>query len=519
MARFSTALARRSPRKRLIRGLRFRLAAGYLVFFTLLLLGLGLVFRQMLLNIARDQANELLTEEWAAIKGYMRIENLRPVWYYDYADPEEALIVDRLKNNYLIADSNGVAIEWMPFFTSLGLDKPDQIRARLKQLEQNQQPLVELLYTDKGVPYLIRSGIMPDERHRNYYIAIGRTLADGMRTVNQFTWRYVALIPLLVLFCAVLGWILAGRALDPLKSVAHAAQRITSSSLSMRIPARGAGDELDYLIVAFNRMIERLNQSFEQMRQFSTDVSHELRTPLTAIRGQLEVALFTAKTTEQYQDAMVNALQDVEKLSNIVRALLLLSQAESGQLVLQMGPLDLSKLVEEVADQFQIPAEAAQLTLTCDVMRDCVIRGDKTQIERLLSNLLSNALKYTPPGGKVRIGLECQAKGSFGEIGDGTERGMAVLSVEDTGIGIPAAQLPHIFDRFYRVRPSQSNQIQGLGLGLSFVSWIVKVHGGKVEVDSTVGEGARFIVSLPLYQELPSTSSELETVPQEREGA
>ncbi len=246
-------------------------------------------------------------------------------------------------------------------------------------------------------------------------------------------------------------------------------------------------------------------------------MSHELRTPLTAIRGQLEVALFTAKTPEQYQDAMVNALQDVEKLSNIVRALLLLSQAESGQLVLQMGPLDLSRLVEEVADQFQIPAEAAQLTLTAKVARDCIIRGDKTQIERLLSNLLSNALKYTPAGGRVHITVACERNRSLDEGGNGTARGpgMAMLSVEDTGIGIPADQLPHIFDRFYRVRPSQSNPIQGLGLGLSFVSWIVKAHGGRIEVESTVGVGTRFTVSLPLYQESPARPA-LEAVPQEK---
>src|SRR5205085_10255408 len=119
------------------------------------------------------------------------------------------------------------------------------------------------------------------------------------------------------------------------------------SNLNVRIPLRGAGDELDDLIEAFNRMIERLNFSFEQIRQFSTDVSHELRTPLTAIRGQLEVALFTAKTPEQYQEAMVNALQDVEQLTNIVRALLLLSQAESGQLVLQMTTVNLSDVVDD----------------------------------------------------------------------------------------------------------------------------------------------------------------------------
>src|SRR5205823_5251180 len=127
--------------------------------------------------------------------------------------------------------------------------------------------------------------------------------------------------------------------------------------------------------------------------------SHELRTPLTAIRGQLEVALFTAKTPEQYREAMVNALQDVEQLSNIVRALLLLSQAESGQLILQMAPLNLTEVVEDVVDQFQIPAEEARVSLTSDLTRECPVLADRTQIGRLMSNLLSNAVKYTPEGG------------------------------------------------------------------------------------------------------------------------
>src|SRR6185437_14398867 len=143
----------------------------------------------------------------------------------------------------------------------------------------------------------------------------------------------------------------------PVKDVAQAAQRISGSNLKLRLPMRQADDELDYLIVTFNRMIERLEASFQQMKQFSADVSHELRTPITAIRGQLEVALFTAKTTDQYREAMFNALQDIDRLSQIVRALLLLSQAESGQLVLQKSRLNLCEILRDIVDQFQIPAE------------------------------------------------------------------------------------------------------------------------------------------------------------------
>jgi signal transduction histidine kinase len=228
-----------------------------------------------------------------------------------------------------------------------------------------------------------------------------------------------------------------------------------------------------------------LNESFDQVRRFSTDVSHELRTPLTAIRGQLEVALFTAETKEQYHEAMINALEDVEQLSSIVRALLLLSQAESGQLVLQKTAFDLAEVVEDVVDQFQIPAEEKHLMLKCRIEPGIVALADRTQIERLFSNLLSNAVKYTPAGGAINVTVRRD------------EGNCARIEIQDTGVGIPPENLPHIFDRFYRVRNQHTNSIQGLGLGLSFVSWIVKAHGGTIDVNSKVGEGTCFIIKLP----------------------
>jgi heavy metal sensor kinase len=293
-------------------------------------------------------------------------------------------------------------------------------------------------------------------------------------------------IPLVILTGCLLGWYLAARALTPVLEVAQAAQRISGSNLSLRIPSRGAHDELDYLVETFNRMIGRLENSFNQIRQFSTDVSHELRTPITAIRGQLEVALFTATTTDQYREAMLNALQDVERLSQIVRALLLLSQAESGQLALQKARLDLSELVADVVDQFQIPYEEARIRLTGELPRECWAEVDRIQIERMVSNLLSNAMKFTPPGGEVRVSLR--------NIPEGVE-----LAVQDTGCGIATDHLPHIFDRFYRVPGCDaSGPERGLGLGLSFVAWIAKAHEGTVRVESTPGKGTCFVIFLPI---------------------
>jgi heavy metal sensor kinase len=295
----------------------------------------------------------------------------------------------------------------------------------------------------------------------------------------------------------LLGWALAGRAIQPVNDVAQAAQKITGSNLSLQIPLRGAGDELDHLIGSFNRMTTRLEDSFEQIRRFSTDVSHELRTPLTAIRGQLEVGLFTAQTPEQYRDAMVNALEDVEQLSSIVRALLLLSQAESGQVVLQKTMVDLGDVAEDVVDQFQIPAEEKHVRLTARIEPGVVIVADRTQIERLFSNLLSNAVKYTTAGGTVQVRVRQDEEKNWGRI-----------EIEDTGVGIPEENLPHIFDRFYRVRNAETNLIQGLGLGLSFVAWIVKAHGGQIEVTSTAGAGTRFTIRLPAEASTTASMSE-----------
>jgi heavy metal sensor kinase len=426
---------------------------------------------------------EALEEEWGAAKGYLKIVNYRPEWIADSTDPEEAYIVERLRHVYLLTDANGDVLQNSETYASIGFDSPAEVR-RIMQLPK---PEVHIRFDKYGVPYMIKAGPVLDDKGRPYFFAIGRSIEANRRTLEAFTRNYFFFLPVMIAFSGLLGWVLAGRAIRPVNSVAQAAQNITGSNLSLQIPLRGAGDELDHLIESFNRMTARLNQSFEQIRRFSTDVSHELRTPLTAIRGQLEVALFTAETPEQYRDAIVNALEDVEKLSSIVRSLLLLSQAESGQVILQKAPLDLAEVAADVVDQFQIPAEEKGVVLSASLDADAVISADRTQIERLLSNLLSNAVKYTPKGGSVRV-----------RVARDNSPGWAQLVIEDTGLGIPAENLPHIFDRFYRVRNAQTNLTQGLGLGLSFVAWIVEVHGGRIDVASTEGEGTRFTVLLPL---------------------
>lgn len=464
------------------RALRLRLAIFYLAFFSLFLVAVGFVLRQTVKGILTRDLQAAIEEEWAAAKGYMNIVNHRPEWSFDRFDPEEALIVERIRGGaYLVMDSEARVLD----VSVISKDLPLDTLAQVKDAIRLNQPIWMERQDSEGTRYQLRAGIIFDETKQPYYMVIGRAQTEIQTAVAAFTRYYSLGVPLALLVAGALGWLVARRALQPLNEVAHAAQQITSHNLNVQIPVRGAGDELDELITAFNGMTSRLDRSFEQIRQFSTDVSHELRTPLTVIRGQLEVALFTAETPEQYREAIYSALQDVEQLSNIVRALLLLSQAESGQLALQFSSFDLREQLSDLVEQFQIPAEEQGLTLNADLgSAPVTLKADRTQMGRLFTNLLSNALKYTPAGGTITVRLHPQANG-------------VTFQISDTGLGIPPENLPHIFDRFYRVRNPATNRLQGLGLGLSFVAWIVKAHNGEIHVDSTVGQGTTFTVRLP----------------------
>lgn len=487
-----------SARRHVTRSLRFRLTAGYALLFALLLVGTAALFRERLAYTLNSEAHDLLEQEWAAMKGYLHVVRVparghateqlacppyKATWEYDKNDPDEDFAVERLRRVYVLADAKGCVMQFSTIYESTGIEQPKEVEAAVK----SGQPVWKRRVSPHGIPYLIRAGVVYDDSHHSpFYVAVGRPMDEGEQILRRYTWVYAGLIPFSLLCGCLLGWFLTGRALMPVMHVAQTAQRITGSNLSLRIPSRDAGDELDYLVLTFNRMIERLENSFQQIRQFSTDVSHELRTPITAIRGQLEVALFNAQTVEQYRDATLNSLQDIERLSQIVRALLLLSQAESGQLALQKARLDLSAVVRDIVEQFQIPAEGARVELSADLPPGCAAEVDRVQIERMLSNLLSNALKFTPAGGRVHVALRHSP--------DAIE-----IEVADSGCGIPEEHIPHIFERFYRV-PGQetcANPEPGLGLGLSFVAWIAKAHGGTIRVDSTPGRGTRFIVALP----------------------
>ena len=481
----------------LFRTLRFRLASTFLLLLTAVLAIVGTVGTTTLRKILETQSTDELTEQLGTLKGgWIYFDDAgQPRWQIDHTDPEEEAEATRLQAVYVVADPTGKIALDSPDPTLKPLFNHQTVMAELARFQKNREPYMKTLRGTDGVPYQVISSTLSDAKHNlKWYIAEGRALTEDVRVLRQFRRNYLIFFPLALLVCALVSWFSAGAALGALQSVRKAASEITGSNLGVQIPKRGADDELDSLIESFNEMSRRLKASFDQMRQFSTDVSHELRTPLTAIQGQLEVALFTANHKEQLQEAIENALQDVERLSNLVRALLLLSQSESGQIPMNKNVVDLGAVMKDLVDQFQIPAEAHEITITQMHETNVLCEVDRTQIERVITNLLSNALKYTAPGGWVKAGVQ---RTDF----------YVRLIVEDSGIGIPPDHLPHIFDRFYRV--PDPNPEKGLGLGLSFVAAIVKAHGGEIRVHSKPGQGSRFEVTLPVgvTRELEATLS------------
>ncbi|MBL8296608.1 MAG: HAMP domain-containing protein [Bryobacterales bacterium] len=469
-----------SAARRRALGLRFRLTLSYVILFTILVLGLGLLFRETLDYTLQTNASAILDEEWAAVKGYLRVERHRPIWFFDRDDQEEAFIVQRLRRVFLLTDALGTVLEVSPDYVELGVESPGQVRDIL----QSGKTVDRTRYSHSGEPFLVRTGPHLDDGRKEFVLSIGRSLARERQIVDQFMQQYFAVVPLLVFGLGIAGWAMAGRALRPLNDVAQAASSITGTNLSLRIPSRGAGDELDHLIERFNAMVDRLEHSFTQVRQFSIDVSHELRTPITAMRGELEVALLTAKTVEQHREAMMTAMEDCERLGKVVRTLLQLSQAETGQLTLASESVELGAIARDVVEQLLIAAEEKNLQLTTATDPETWVRGDQVQLERLVSNLISNAVKYTPEHGKIDVSVRAKDQ----EV---------ILEVADTGRGIPLEHQPRIFERFYRVPDGEPNPEKGLGLGLSFVAWIAKVHNARISVASAPGRGSIFTVAFP----------------------
>jgi heavy metal sensor kinase len=333
-----------------------------------------------------------------------------------------------------------------------------------------------------------------------YRVLTGRTQVSGVPLVIQVAESegpmqtylqgllFVLLLglPLAVVIAGFGGYTLARRALAPVDRMAEQARLITAERLKERLPIDNPSDELGRLATVFNQTLMRLESSFEQMRRFTADASHELRTPLTAIRSVGEIGLRGRREPSDYKEIIGSMLEEVDRLSLLVDRLLTMSRVDSGESVLSKDRVDLVELAEEVTAQLEVLAEEKEQSVTVESHGPSQCVGDRMVLRQALLNLVDNAIKYSPIGGRILVKVSTSAEG------------MAVLDVSDTGPGIPVEMRPRVFDRFYRADASRSRENGGgTGLGLSIARWAVEVNGGQLTLENSEGSGATFRITLP----------------------
>lgn len=318
-----------------------------------------------------------------------------------------------------------------------------------------------------------------------YIVQVGTSMESIENTLQRFLILLLVAMPVALAVALAGGWFLAGRALRPVDEITLAAQRIAAGDLSQRLTMSAAPDEIGRLAGTFNDMIGRLDASFRQIRQFTSDASHELRTPLTVMKGETELVLRRPRPLEDYQSVLESNLEEIDRMTRIVDELLFLSRADMGEVKTESVPVALQVLVEDIHRQATLLGQDRNIEVVLGTVMPAVVQGDELRLRELLLNLVENAVKYSHPGGKVEIALV-------------TDSRHASLSVTDQGIGIAPPDQLRIFDRFFRTDLARSHTKKGTGLGLAICAWIAESHGGRIDVKSEMGHGSTFTVILPL---------------------
>jgi heavy metal sensor kinase len=318
----------------------------------------------------------------------------------------------------------------------------------------------------------------------HFVVLTGASLAPVDRILRLLLIALCILAPLIVIGGAVGGHLLMSVPLRPIVALTRQAEQIGTNTLGERLPVIPTGDEMERLSISLNRMIDRLEQALAHNRRFSADVSHELRTPLTIMRGELEPLVENPEVPPQTLDAIGSVLEEIDRMSDIVESLLAISKLDVPS-SMPRSPVNLNALAVSTVDQMQLLAEDKQLIVRASTAGETWVPGDTVRLQQVIVNLLDNAIKYTPAGGKIGLDISVQ-------------RSRGVIEVHDNGIGIPAECLPHVFDRFYRADPARSRESGGTGLGLSIVKAICTAHNGVVTIQSEDGAGTSVRVELPL---------------------
>ena len=453
--------------------LAFRLTLWYAGIFTVSSCVAFLLFYMLITSVIRDRTDQELMGQVNRFSTLLAAEGIKSV--------QNAAVIE--------AQAAGVKKVFFRLLSQDGQAFSSSNMAYWEDITIRETAIQELLHGQDRVFETITIAGRKDEVRILYamlspsiILQVGQTMETYSRFLDAFKGIFIATMTFLILLAAGVGWFMARRAVSGVEAVTRTAQKISGGSLEERVPVKQRGDEIDQLATTFNQMLDRIQILLTEIKEMSDNIAHDLRSPITRIRGIAEVTLTTAKSLHEYESMAASTIEECDRLLDMINTMLLISKTESGVDKLACEKVNIAGLVQEACELFEPSAEDKGITLSCSAPGVSELAGDARMLQRMLANLLDNAIKYTPAGGVVTVSI--------------SENNTQILvSVKDTGFGISPADLPRIFERFYRCDQSRSKP--GIGLGLSLARAIARAHGGDITAASVLNQGSTFMVTLP----------------------
>ena len=453
--------------------LAFRLTLWYALIFTISTGVAFFLFYLQITSFLRAQTDQDLLNQARKISSVLTLQGVsaveRSAILESQAAGEKKIFIRLFSPNGSVFSSSN-----MSYWQNIGIEKG---------------AVEELL---QGTRYVFSTLASPDRKLqvRILYTLIGRSLVlqlgEAMETSSQFIEafrkNFIITISVLLILAAVIGWFMARKALSGVEVLTRTAQHISGGALGSRVPLTRKGDEIDQLATTFNQMLDRIETLVAGVKEMSDNIAHDLKSPVTRIRGIAEVTLTTDPSLTSYENMAGSIIEECDRLLDLINTMLVISKTEAGVDRLNIEKLDMTEIVKDACNLFQSSAEDKDTELTCRLSEKLFVKGDKRMIQRMVANLLDNAIRYTPEQGAVHVSVLS------------LRQDQVSVMIKDTGIGITSEDLPHVFERFYRCEPSRS--LAGTGLGLSLALAIAKAHGGNIDVRSTLGKGSTFTITL-----------------------